>query len=168
MQSFSRRITFESMAYPSHRLIQVLRSTAGRLQAGPKAGGAYQWGHMGACNCGHLAQTVTRLTPHDIHRKALSRPGDWNEQMREYCPTSGLPIDELITQMLALGLTPGDLAHLERLTAPEVLARLPEGERLLRHNQRDDVVRYMLVWADLLEEQLWAHERQGCPAAKAA
>ena len=31
---------------------------------------------MGSCNCGHLAQTVTRLTKAEIHTQALQRYGE--------------------------------------------------------------------------------------------
>ncbi len=38
-------------------LIEALRRTAARLATGAE----YRWTHMGSCNCGHLAQTVTEL-----------------------------------------------------------------------------------------------------------
>ena len=46
------------MARPSRRLIDALRATARRLEDGAR----YEWGHMGRCNCGHLAQTLTTYT----------------------------------------------------------------------------------------------------------
>jgi hypothetical protein len=72
----------------------------------------------------------------------------------EYCPTSGYPIDHLLTEMLALGLTTNDIAELERLSSLEVLARLMPERSELSRNVRDDVVLYMETWAQLLEEQL--------------
>jgi hypothetical protein len=141
------------MTQPSLPLIQALRSTAQRLASQAP----YQWGHMGSCNCGHLAQTITKLSQADIHARALQRYGDWEQQLTDYCPTSGLPIDQTIAEMLALGFSHQDLAQLERLTNPAVRAALPwERRQALRHNQRDDVVLYLLTWADLLEQQLLA------------
>lgn len=141
------------MAIPTLPLIQALRTTAQRLATEAP----YQWGHMGSCNCGHLAQTITRLTKGEIHARAMQRSGDWERQLTDYCPTSGLPIDETIDEMLALGFSRQDLAHLERLAAPAVRAALPfERREALRHNQRDDVVLYLRTWADLLEQQLLA------------
>lgn len=141
------------MAVPSLPLIQALRHTAQRLATEAP----YQWGHMGSCNCGHLAQTITRLTKAEIHARAMQRYGDWEQQITDYCPTSGLPIDQTIDEMLALGFTRKDLAQLERLADPEVRAMLPfERRQALRHNQRDDVVLYLRTWADLLEERLLA------------
>ena len=139
-----------------HR-IQALRATARRLQAATEAK-AYQWGHMGSCNCGHLAQTVTTRTRADIHARALqTRFGDWEMQLRDYCPSSGLPLDDVIDEILALGFTRADLAHLERLSDPAVRAALPvERRTTLRHNHRPDVVLYLLTWADVLEQQLLA------------
>ena len=130
-------------------LIEALRRTAARLAAGAE----YRWTHMGSCNCGHLAQTVTKLSQEEIHRRALERAGDWGEQAREYCPTSGYPIDHVIAALLDLGLTRGDLWHLERLSDPEVLRRLPAARRNLCCRERRDVVVYLRTWADLLEHE---------------
>lgn len=137
----------------SRPLIQALRDTAYQLTAEAP----YQWGHMGSCNCGHLAQTITSLTKAEIHARALQRYGDWERQLVDYCPTSGLPFDQTIDEMLALGFSRQDLTYLEKLGDPAVRAAIPfERRNALRHNQRDDVVLYLRTWADLLEERLLA------------
>ncbi|HEY4182984.1 MAG TPA: hypothetical protein VGM90_39440 [Kofleriaceae bacterium] len=138
------------MARPSALLVQALRTTIVRLDAGS----VYQWGHHGQCNCGHLAQTVCRLPAAKIHAFALERDGDWEALCNAYCPTSGLPIDDVITELVALGLTTDDLAHLERLDDPAVLAALHGGHRWLRRNDRADLVAYLSAWASLLERSL--------------
>lgn len=141
------------MAKSTLPVIQALRDTAQRLATQAP----YQWGHMGSCNCGHLAQTVTRLTKAEIHARAMQRYGDWERQLIDYCPTSGLPIDQTIDEMLALGFSRQDLTHLERLADPTIRAAIPfERRNALRHNQRDDVVLYLRTWADLLENLLLA------------
>lgn len=132
-------------------LIQALRDTARRLAAEAP----YQWGHMGSCNCGHLAQTVTRLTKAEIHTQALQRYGDWERQLVDYCPTSGLPFDQTIDEMLEMGFSREDLTNLEKLGDPAVRMGIPfERRNAMRHNQRDDVVLYLRTWADVLEQQL--------------
>lgn len=133
----------------SSRLVVALRSTVTRLTVGA----SYQWGHLGMCNCGHLAQTVLRVAPAKIHTAALERVGDWEALANNYCPTSGFEIDDMITQLLALGLTTADLGHLEKLTDPEVLAALPGGHRWLRRNDRADLVAYLEAWGRLLEPE---------------
>lgn len=141
------------MANSTLPVIQALRDTAHRLATQAP----YQWGHMGSCNCGHLAQTVTKLTKGEIHARAMQRYGDWERQLIDYCPTSGLPIDTTIDEMLALGFTRTDLTHLERLSDATIRAAIPfERRDALRHNQRDDVVLYLRTWATLLENQLLA------------
>ncbi len=138
------------MAQPTFPVIQALRDTAQRLNAQAP----YQWGHMGSCNCGHLAQTITQLTKSEIHARAMQRYGDWERQIIDYCPTSGLPIDHTIDEMLALGFNRSDLTHLERLSDPAILAIMPfERRDALRHNQRGDVVLYLHTWATLLEDE---------------
>lgn len=141
----------------SRPLIQALRDTAARLATEAP----YQWGHMGSCNCGHLAQTITRLDKAEIHAQALRRHGDWERQLFDFCPTSGLPFDQTIDEMLALGFSRRDLTALEKLADPAVRRVIPfERRNTLRHNQRDDVVLYLRTWADLLEQRLLADVAQ--------
>ncbi|MCA9653440.1 MAG: hypothetical protein H6712_11280 [Myxococcales bacterium] len=138
------------MAYANVELIQALRRTAARLREGSD----YQWGHLGMCNCGQLAQTLTGEDRHAIHAAALRIGGEWEDRVREYCPDSGQPIDAIIRAMLGHGLSTGDLADLEDLSDDRILRRLPSGRRYLERNQRDDVIEYLETWAALLEEQL--------------
>ncbi len=136
------------MAKPSLKLIKAIRNTAQRLAGNI----SYQWGHMGSCNCGHLAQEITRVSKADIHSFAMHSEGSWTDQSRRYCPTSGLPMDLLISSMLDYGLEIEDLGHLEKLSDPEILECL--GVQKLRYNHRQDVVKYLETWAYLLENKL--------------
>jgi hypothetical protein len=138
------------MAKASLQLVDALRKTARKLSQSFD----YQWGHMGSCNCGFLAQEITRLNKAEIHRRAMERYGDWSEQLNDYCPTSGLPLDDVISEMIAFGFDADDLKHLERLSDPTILRTFPLEERNLKHNNKSDVVRYLGAWADLLEQQL--------------
>ncbi|MEQ8414285.1 MAG: hypothetical protein RIE86_00145 [Imperialibacter sp.] len=138
------------MARANAALIQAIRRTAEKL----KKGNDYMWGHMGSCNCGNLAQEITQLTRASIHAYAMRGHGDWADQINDFCPTSGMPMDLLISEMLSAGLDREDLIHLERLSDQEVLSKLPLTERNLRHNYRDDVVKYLTTWASALEDEL--------------
>ncbi|MEY4583279.1 MAG: hypothetical protein RL701_7982 [Pseudomonadota bacterium] len=141
------------MTRANPKLIWALRTTAARLLQGAP----YRWTHMGACNCGHLAQTVTHMTADAIRRYALERAGEWAEQGIEYCPTSGYPIDAVLKALFDLGLTSDDLGELEKLSNPAVLRRLPVDVRTaLSYRERDHVVLYMRTLAEWLEEQLQA------------
>jgi hypothetical protein len=141
------------MATPNLELIAALRRTAKRLEQGAP----YQWGHMGSCNCGNLAQEISQLTKAEIHEYAMrNRQGDWSEQTDAYCPISNQPMDLLITKMTEMGLTLSDLKNLEKLSDRSILTRLPSEFRYLQHNRRDHVVMYIRAWADILEEQLLA------------
>lgn len=111
---------------------------------------------MGQCNCGHLAQTITNIGHGEIHRSAMVREGDWEQQAHNYCPTSGYRIDDIIDALLDIGMHLSDIGNLEKLRDRAVLARLPQQRRYLQRNRREDVVAYMEAWADLLEQQLLA------------
>jgi hypothetical protein len=144
------------MANPNPELIAALENTVSKL----KNGSPYQWGHMGACNCGNLAQELTKLEKGEIHGYAMQRHGDWNEQLIDYCPTSGYPMDLMITRMLEFGLTTNDLAHLERLSDPKVLAEMSlEKRHSLSKNKKEDVIFYMISWSKLLRKN-WLKEKE--------
>jgi len=141
------------MATPNLELISALRKTAKKLEEGAP----YQWGHMGSCNCGNLAQEVSKLSKAEIHAYAMQNmQGDWSEQTEAYCPVSNQPMDLLMTQMTNIGLTMSDLKNLEKLSDKKILQRLPIEFRYLFHNRRDHVVMYMREWAMMLEEDLLA------------
>jgi hypothetical protein len=137
-------------------LIAALERTVLKLSNGA----AYQWGHMGACNCGNLAQELTQFTKAEIHQYAMQKHGDWNEQILDYCPTSGLPIDLMISKMLDFGLTLDDLANLEKLSDHAILNQIPKERRdQINKNSREDVILYMQIWAKTLREN-WVKENE--------
>lgn len=136
------------MARANERLIEVLRVTATRLESGA----AYKWSHYGHCNCGHLAQTVTKLSPKELYEAAFERPGDWGQQAREFCPSSGYALDDVFAALFELGMEPEDVQRLERLDDGQVLRRI--GVSSLSYTSREDVVRYLRGWADLMEGAL--------------
>lgn len=137
------------MATPSLKIIEALRKTASQLETGHR----YEWGHMGSCNCGNLAQTVTTFTRAEIQKYALEKRGDWSEQLVEYCPTSGYPMDMIIEKMIDFGFSKQDLRHLEWLSDTEILATINEKKHLNR-NLKSDTILYLKSWANLLENKL--------------
>lgn len=143
-------ILIKVMAQANLEIIEALRRTAKKIEAGNQ----YMWGHMGSCNCGNLAQEITKRTKAEIHAFAMQRHGDWNEQLNDYCETSVMPIDLIIFELLTSGFSLEDLQNLEKLSDKKILMRLPIENRYLRHNVRADVVVYLTEWANMLEEQL--------------
>jgi len=111
-------------------------------------------GTHGKLYCGNLAQVITNLDKAEIHKSAMRKHGDWNDQLIDYCPTSGLPIDHIIDEMLAFGFSTADLAHLEKLSDPKILRSLPADKKYLKHNLKSDVLIYLKTWGNILEEEL--------------
>jgi hypothetical protein len=146
--NFISNITF--MAKLTPEIVEVLRKTASKIEKSQ----SYQWGHMGLCNCGFLAQEVTQLSKAEIHTRAMVGHGDWSEQLNDYCPTSGLPMDGLIAELISFGFDSDDLKHLERLSDGNILRMLPIDQRDLKHNLKSDVVKYIRTWATMLEDEL--------------
>lgn len=156
----------------------ALRETAARLS---REDVTYRWASFAHCNCGHLAQTITGLPPDEIQRRAMRREGDWAAQARDRsvrgfpvfdygdrpaldegawepenigaCQVTGAPLDEILDQMCALGLSASDVGHLERLSDPLVRRRLGNNTEYFPHHRRENVVAYLEAWADLLEER---------------
>lgn len=136
------------MANMSLKIIEVLRKTANQLENGNR----YEWGHMGSCNCGNLAQTITSFSRAEIQKYALEKRGDWTEQLTDYCPTSGLPMDLIIEKMMDFGFSRQDLRHLEWLSDDEILTYI--GVSYLNKNLKSDTILYLQSWANFIEDQL--------------
>ena len=130
------------------KIISALRKTAAELEKGNR----YEWGHMGSCNCGNLAQTITNFSRAEIQKYALEKRGDWTNQLLDYCPTSGYPMDMIIERMLDFGFSQLDLRDLEWLSDDKILARM--NVTFLNRNLKSDTILYFKTWADLLEEQI--------------
>jgi hypothetical protein len=138
------------MARVSAELIAAFRKTITKL----KNNAPYEWGHMGACNCGNLAQEITQLSKAEIHQYAMQKSGDWNDQLMEYCPTSGYPMDLMISKLIEAGLTVDELKHLERLSDPKVLSHIPLPKKhQLQKNKKEDVILYLETWTLILENE---------------
>lgn len=167
------------MARASSQLIVALRQTAARLS---RHDVTYRWASFAHCNCGHLAQTITGLAPEEIQKRAMRREGDWANQARDSarrgfpefdfgdrpaldegawepedvgtCQVTGAPLDRVLADMYALGLSADDVGHLERLSDPRVRRRLGNNTGDFPHHHRENVIAYLRAWADLLEEQI--------------
>jgi hypothetical protein len=171
------------MAYANARLVLALRETARRLEA---PGIVYRWSHFAHCNCGHLAQTLTRRSAASIYEAAFHRPGDWGDQAAaiarlgpsiDYadrpaldegawepedvgrCNVTGSPLGAILDEMYAAGLDHDDIRHLERLSDSDVLRRLGKNTTGLPHGDRASVILYLEAWAELLESKLSDDER---------
>lgn len=144
------------MAKANSTIINVLRTTADRLEAGAD----YKWTHQGRCNCGHLVQTTTGLGAAEINRRAQTKPGEWSEHGVHYCPVSEHPLDDVIRVLEEIGFSPLDLGHIEYLSDRTVskATRQRSKNRYLDYRDRDDVILYFRTWADLLEAELLAAE----------
>ncbi len=168
------------MARPSIKLVLALRETALRLSA-PSV--RYEWSHFGHCNCGHLAQTLTGLSPKLIYDAAFHRAGDWGEQAKELaqvdlgdrpaldegalepsyeelCSATGSPLSGIFAVMREAGLSALDIGHLEDLSDGDVLRRMGKNQTGLERNQRENVVAYLAAWADQLASKLTLEERR--------
>jgi uncharacterized membrane protein len=143
------------MARASELLLKTLRKTADRILESPE----YQWGHMGACNCGHLAQAITFKSKAEIHKRAMYGNGDWNDQLNDYCSVGNREFDEVVAEMLDMGFDSDDLKHLEKLSDKKVLARMPFPS-YLKYNVKEDVALYITLWADMVEEELEAYKNR--------
>jgi hypothetical protein len=178
------------MARASSRLVVALRETAARLE---REETVYRWSQLAHCNCGHLTQTITGLSPGAIHEAAAKQRGDWAEQARsaraehaqpdygsrpaldegawepedlEICPVAELGMSQIFAELSAWGLDAADVGALERLDDPEVRRRLGTHTIDFLHSDRRNVVAYLRAWASLLEEQVSERVARGEPAGE--
>lgn len=155
------------MAIATVETITILRETAQRLTDGA----LYNWCHQGSCNCGHLAQTVTKKSSAEIHALAIERYGEWQDHVREFstvveaeefyhdsidvCSMTGLTVDHIMQIIVDKGFTLDDLYHLEKLSHPSVIANIPlERKKNLQYRNKEDVILYLETWATILQDSL--------------
>ncbi len=69
------------MAQAKVEIIDALRRTAKKLSVGSE----YMWGHMGSCNCGNLAQEITKRSKAEIHAYAMQGHGDSHDKTKLSC-----------------------------------------------------------------------------------
>ena len=127
-------------------LEEVLLKTIQRLSSKSK----YQWTHQGNCNCGHVIQSVTGMSPGKIHNIALTGPGEWVDHAKKYCKTSGLPVDDLISKLLTIGIKIDDIAHLELLSDPNIIRYIPNSVKPLSYKKKEDLIYYLKTWKSIL------------------
>ncbi|MEX1188669.1 MAG: hypothetical protein WED33_05380 [Bacteroidia bacterium] len=125
-----------------------------KASAALETSGKYQWGHMGSCNCGFLAKEITGRSSEELHSLSMRKSGDWSDQLRDYCPSSGLPMDEIIERMEKAGLHVTSLISLERLSDEKILRRIPSDRKPLKYNSAKDAALYMLTWSKMIKEEL--------------
>jgi hypothetical protein len=138
------------MAKPSLQLIDALKKAANRIADDKDS---YNWKAIGACNCGNLVQEVTNFTAKEISNFGIKKHGDWQSISLLYDKNSGYEIDNIISQLLDMGLDLEDFTYLENLSCPKVLAYIGENI-VLKRDDPDDAVLYLNSWANMLEEEL--------------
>ena len=141
-------LEYYSIMYKNKNLSIALKETVARLK---KEDTPYSWGHFGRCNCGHLAQTVTNRTSKEIHQSASYLGGDWGVRVEQFCPVSRYLIDDIIRQLLTLGLEHQDIAHLENLSDPKILTRSSINGKSLEKNSKSDAIAYLEAMIDYVD-----------------
>jgi hypothetical protein len=112
------------------------------------------WGEQAAA---HPARGWNVPRPHprpDYGARLALDEGAWEPENVGACSATGTPLDAVLDRLYELGLTPDDVRNLERLGDSVVRRRLGTNTEHFAHHERDNVVKYLRAWADLLEEEL--------------
>lgn len=102
----------------------------------------------------------------NVHQPRLSPPqpdfgdrpaldeGAWEPEDVGACQVTGASIDFVFYSLNRMGLSATDIKQLERLSDPEVRRRLGTENVYFPHHVRENVITYIIEWADMLEEDL--------------
>lgn len=94
---------------PTKQLILGLREAAQRLREHPEQ---YNWLRGSDCNCGILAQAI--LGCESVKLVDMGLYASWTTMSKHgFCKTTGLPIVEVLRQLMAHGLEREDFKQLE-------------------------------------------------------
>ena len=90
------------------QLIDGLRTAADWIESGKVR---YNWYNGESCNCGILAQAVLNVTEMDICNEYIYH--QWNKEVsRGICKQTGLHVNEIIRELLKIGMKPSDFVNL--------------------------------------------------------
>lgn len=136
-------------------------------------GAPFEWGHVGRCTVGHIAQRLAAMSDREIVAAFEQTLDQWREHAAEYfdvaigdeplattesphqkCPQVGASMRRIYRLFHLAGLDAEDIGHLEFLSDPTVLAHIPPSRRArLRRNDARDVVLYLRTMAHLLRTE---------------
>lgn len=137
-------------------LIKALRVTADSLDNPNKF---YDWYAPNHCNCGLLIKNIIKIGKGIEESKAIEEiveytynKGDgmglWSlDSLKNYCPVTGLPINDLYLFLTLMGLEEEDFAEIENLKS------INQGKNKVDYKDRLIVARYMRNKANELETQ---------------
>jgi hypothetical protein len=109
------------------------------------------WGKQASANVHQPRKSPPR--PDFGDRPALDE-GAWEPEDVGACQVSGASMDFVFYSLNRMGLSATDVRQLERLSDPEVRRRLGTENVYFPHHVRENVIDYLIKWADLLEEDL--------------
>jgi hypothetical protein len=162
------------------KLITALRTCAKALENNTFA---YDWTQPQSCNCGIVACALMGKSISEMReilkpmRLYVKNP-NWNVLVASFCPVTGIPENAVFKTLAEAGMSQTDIIELESLSNKQVLKRTkmvdtyttetiqPSAiERFFGKKQRmvkkkvhycankDNAIRYMRVWADILTEE---------------
>lgn len=140
----------------TRELADALRVAAVRVKSDE-----YQWTEASRCNCGMLCQVVTGMNSKTLRDAMIKLEwyGAWSIlSERAICSQTGEPVNAIAARLLDSGISRRDICDLELLGNVEILKRAGLTFSSCEYQSRQDVARYMLAWADLIDEQLGPRE----------
>ena len=134
-------------------LIEALKKTIDDLRFDRKH---YSWMNGGSCNCGVLAQNICGITELDVLQGIEWKNGDTPMGWKTICSQTGMGVFNIASRLIAVGLTQKDIDNMEFLKDKEILKEAGILERLMRHIDKEDVIKYMEGWVRILEREVIA------------
>ncbi len=94
----------------------------------------YVWSEICTCNCGLVAQAITKTSKDELYdyylrdiserlqtKKNSKYCPTWAQMISEYCPLTGTPTIEIFKALFEAGMNREEIAHLEYLSDPAIL-----------------------------------------------
>lgn len=147
-------VTYKWSSFSNCNCGHLIQTVTGMDASAIQRQAMMQEGDWGRQANSHVQQPSPTPPQPDFGDRPALDEGAWEPENIGACQVSGASMDFVFYSLNRMGLSSADIKQLERLSDPEVRRRLGTEKIHYPHHVRENVIHYLLEWAEMLEEEL--------------
>lgn len=122
----------------------------------------YKWDHQSSCNCGIVVQSILDKNKDEVgvlfddeceqnFKGEENNAHTWKALVQQTCNATGRSVSKIVNILMASGMRPEDIVHLEYLENEAILAKtdIDTGEKNY-HAKKENLIAYLKAWIAIL------------------